>query len=122
MGTHAGIHNYTVGQRKGLVAAGRPQYVVKIEPELNRIVIGEDPRRTRFTVRDCNWIAIEKIAEPVRCEVQIRNRFEPKPATVSPAGAEAVVEFDQPQRAITPGQAAVFYWDDVVVGGGWIQR
>ncbi len=122
VGTHAGIHNYTVGQRKGLVAAGRPQYVVKIEPELNRIVIGEDPQRTRFTVRDCNWIAIEKIAEPVRCEVQIRNRFEPKPATVSPAGAEAVVEFDQPQRAITPGQAAVFYWDDVVVGGGWIRR
>lgn len=125
VGTHAGIHKYTVGQRKGLVAAGRPQYVVKIEPELNRIVIGDDPQQKRFAVRDYNWIAVDSIAklsEPIRCDVQIRNRFEPKPATVFLDGAEVTVEFDQPQRAITPGQAAVFYWDDVVVGGGWIQR
>ncbi len=122
VGTHAGIHKYTVGQRKGLIAAGRPQYVVRIEPHLNRIVIGEDPQRTRFTVRDHNWIAIGKLTEPIRCDVQIRNRFEPKPATVSLQNDEVAVEFDSPQRAITPGQAAVFYWNDVVVGGGWIQR
>jgi len=122
VGTHAGIHKYTVGQRKGLIAAGRPQYVVRIEPQLNQIVIGEDPKRTGFTVRDYNWIAIEKLTEPIRCDVQIRNRFEPKPATVSIQNGEVAVEFDSPQRAITPGQAAVFYWDDVVVGGGWIQR
>ena len=122
VGTHAGIHKYTVGQRKGLIAAGRPQYVVRIEPELNRIVIGDDPQRKRFTVRDENWIAIEKLTDPVRCEVQIRNRFEPKTATVFLENQEVIVEFDEPQRAITPGQAAVFYWDDVVVGGGWIQR
>ncbi len=120
VGTHSGIHKYTVGQRKGLVAAGKPQYVVRIEPQLNRIVIGEDPRRTSFAIRDHNWIAIENITQPVRCEVQIRNRFEPKPATVSSIDDQIMVEFDEPQRAITPGQAAVFYWSDVVIGGGWI--
>ena len=122
VGTHNGIHKYTVGQRKGLVAAGRPQYVVRIEPALNQIVIGDDPQRTRFTVRDANWIAIGKLTEPIRCDIQIRNRFEPKSGVVSLENGEVTVEFDSPQRAITPGQAAVFYWDDVVVGGGWIQR
>lgn len=121
VGTHAGIHKYTVGQRKGLIAAGTPQYVVRIEPQLNRIVIGNDPQRTRFTVRDHNWIAIDRLTEPIRCEVQIRNRFEPQPATVFLEDGEVTVEFDSPQRAITPGQGAVFYWDDVVVGGGWIK-
>jgi len=122
VGTHSGIHRYTVGQRKGLVASGRPQYVVRIQAELNQIVIGDDPQRARFTVRDPNWIAIEGLTEPIRCDVQIRNRFEPKPSTVSLSNGEVTVEFDSPQRAITPGQAAVFYRDDVVVGGGWIQR
>lgn len=122
VGQHGGIHKFTVGQRKGLVATGRPQYVVKIEPELNRVVIGEDPVKRKFTVRDVNWIAVEGLgAEPVRCEVQIRNRFEPKPGVVRLEGSEIVVEFDEPQRAITPGQGAVFYWDEVVVGGGWIR-
>jgi tRNA-specific 2-thiouridylase len=123
VGSHGGIHKYTIGQRKGLIAAGRPQYVVKIEPLENRIVIGDDPdlRRARFSVRDVNWIAIEQLTTPIRCEVQIRNRFEPQPATVSCEEGSLVVEFDSPQRAITPGQAAVFYWDDVVVGGGWIR-
>jgi tRNA-specific 2-thiouridylase len=122
VGSHAGIHKYTVGQRKGLVATGRPQYVVRIERELNQIVIGDDPQRKRFTVRDHNWIAIDKLTEPIRCDVQIRNRFEPQPATVSLQDGEITVEFDSPQRAITPGQGAVFYWDDVVVGGGWIKN
>jgi tRNA-uridine 2-sulfurtransferase len=122
VGTHAGIHKYTVGQRKGLIAAGRPQYVVRIEPELNQIVIGDDPQRTRFSVRDHNWIAIDKLTEPIRCDVQIRSRFEPQPAVVSLEDGALTVDFDAPQRAITPGQAAVFYWQDVVVGGGWIRR
>jgi len=122
VGTHSGIHKYTIGQRKGLIAAGRPQYVVKIEPLENRIVIGDDPdlHRKRFSIRDHNWIAVERLAGSIRCDVQIRNRFEPQPAVVSLANGEVIVEFDSPQRAITPGQAAVFYWDDVVVGGGWI--
>jgi len=110
VGTHSGIHRYTVG------------HVVRIQAELNQIVIGDDPQRARFTVRDPNWIAIEGLTEPIRCDVQIRNRFEPKPSTVSLSNGEVTVEFDSPQRAITPGQAAVFYRDDVVVGGGWIQR
>jgi tRNA-specific 2-thiouridylase len=121
VGRHEGIHKFTVGQRKGLIATGKPQYVVRIEPDLNRVVIGEDPVKRTFTVRDENWIAIERLSEPIRCEVQIRNRFEPRPATVSMVNAEVTVEFDEPQRAITPGQGAVFYWDDVVVGGGWIK-
>src|SRR5262249_52232166 len=67
VGRHSGIHKYTVGQRKGLVATGTPQYVVRIEQEMNRVVIGNDPMKTRFTVRDVNWIAVEKLADPIRC-------------------------------------------------------
>ena len=122
VGTHDGIHNYTIGQRKGLGAAGRPQYVVKIEPELNRVMIGDDPDllRKRFTVRDSNWIAVDRVTDPIPCQIQIRNRFEPQPGRVMMQNGQTLVEFDTPQRAITPGQGAVFYWDDVVVGGGWI--
>jgi len=122
VGTHDGIHNYTIGQRKGLGAAGRPQYVVKIEPGSNRVVIGDDPDllQKRFTVRDANWIAVEKVTDPISCQIQIRNRFEPQPGRVMMENGKTLVEFDTPQRAITPGQGAVFYWDDVVVGGGWI--
>lgn len=121
VGRHGGIHKFTVGQRKGLVATGKPQYVVRIEPELNRVVIGEDPLKRKFAVRDVNWIAVDGLREPIRCEVQIRNRFEPKEAKVSRVDGEVVVEFDEPQRAVTPGQGAVFYWDEIVVGGGWIK-
>jgi len=121
-GAHFGIHKYTVGQRKGLGAAGRPQYVVRIEPNLNRIVVGSDAdlHKTRFEVRNLNWIAIENTDRPFRCHVQIRHRFEPQPATVAAQDGRVFVEFDAPQRAVTPGQAAVFYHEDVVVGGGWI--
>jgi tRNA-uridine 2-sulfurtransferase len=124
VGAHGGIHKYTVGQRKGLIAAGRPQYVVRIEPLQKRIVIGDDPAllRKRFAIRDHNWIAVEKPSSSIRCDIQIRNRFDPQPGVVSVSeSGEVVAEFDAPQRAITPGQAAVFYWDDVVVGGGWIR-
>ena len=122
VGTHAGLHKFTVGQRKGLVAAGKPQYVVRIEPEQNRIVIGDDHDTAGqvFRVRDTNWIAIEELTEPIHCDIQIRNRFEPRPGAVSFENGETIVRFDTPQRAVTPGQAAVFYWDDVVVGGAWI--
>jgi tRNA-specific 2-thiouridylase len=122
VGAHEGIHNYTIGQRKGLGAAGRPQYVVKIEPALNRVVIGDDPDllRKKFAIRDANWIAVDRVTDPIACQIQIRNRFEPQPGRVMVENGKTVVEFDAPQRAITPGQGAVFYWDDVVVGGGWI--
>src|SRR5499427_8404481 len=98
VGEHSGIHKFTVGQRKGLIATGTPQYVVRIEPEMNRVVIGNDPLKSRFTVRDLNWIAIESLMDPIRCTVQIRNRFEPKPATVSSIDGVVTVEFDEPQR------------------------
>ena len=80
-----GIHKYTVGQRKGLVAAGRPQYVVRIEPELNRIVIGDDPQLQDAIHGARSQLDRDRkaLTEPIRCDVQIRNRFEPKPATVS---------------------------------------
>jgi tRNA-uridine 2-sulfurtransferase len=122
VGSHEGIHNYTIGQRKGLGAAGRPQYVVKIEPELNRVTIGDDPDllRRKFAVRDVNWIAVDGVRDPIACQIQIRNRFEPQTGRVFKENGRVAVEFDAPQRAITPGQGAVFYWDDVVVGGGWI--
>jgi tRNA-specific 2-thiouridylase len=123
VGKHEGIHRFTIGQRKGLVAAGKPQYVVQIDTGSRRVVIGDDADllRRRFEVRDANWIAIPALTEPLRCDVQIRNRFEPKPATIAAEEGRVVVEFDEPQRAITPGQGAVFYWNDIVVGGGWIR-
>jgi tRNA-specific 2-thiouridylase len=124
VGSHAGVHRYTVGQRKGLVATGVPQYVVRIDPKRNRVVIGgdQDTSEQLFRVRDANWIAIGRPPEePMRCDIQIRNRFEPRPGTVWADGGETFVRFDEPQRAVTPGQAAVFYWDDVVVGGGWVR-
>ena len=122
VGSHAGLHKYTVGQRKGLVASGKPQYVVRIETAGNRLVIGDDCDTSRqlFWVRDANWIAIKELTRPIRCDIQIRNRFEPQPGTVSVEAGEIQVRFDSPQRAVSPGQAAVFYWDDVVVGGAWI--
>jgi len=122
VGSHDGIHNYTIGQRKGLGAAGRPQYVIKIEPEVNRVIVGNnsDLLRRQFTVRDVNWIAVDRVTEPITCQIQIRNRFEPQAGRVMINDGHTVVEFDTPQRAVTPGQGAVFYWDDVVVGGGWI--
>jgi tRNA-specific 2-thiouridylase len=122
VGSHRGLYRYTVGQRKGLVASGRPQYVVRIDRERNRLVIGDDrdTRREAFRVRGANWIAIDLPREPVRCAIQIRNRFEPQSGTIFEENGEIRVRFDAPQRAVTPGQAAVFYQDDVVLGGGWI--
>ena len=124
VGAHSGIHRYTVGQRKGLVATGKPQYVVRIEPESNRVVVGDDADTVeqRFALRDTNWIAIERPSDPIRCDIQIRNRFDPQAGSVVMEDGRTIVRFDTPQRAVTPGQAAVFYWDDVVVGGGWIVR
>src|SRR5678815_5555413 len=101
VGSHDGIHNYTIGQRKGLGAAGRPQYVVKIEPETQRVVIGDDPDllRKRFTVRDLNWIAVSEVTDPIACQIQIRNRFEPQAGRVLVQNGRVEVEFDSPQRA-----------------------
>jgi len=126
IGRHNGLHNFTVGQRKGLgFAAGRPMYVVALNPESNRVIVGEDAelRRAICDVRDVNWIAFATLDVPVRAHVRIRNRHEPAEAEIAPLDATSVrVTFDGPQRAITPGQAAVFYSGERVLGGGWIAK
>lgn len=125
LGRHEGVHNFTVGQRKGLgIATGRPMYVVELDHDRRRVIVGDDAelRSASCEVRDCNWIAVDELREPVRAMVKIRNRHEAAAADVMPTGEASRVEvrFDAPQRAITPGQAAVFYVGDVVLGGGWI--
>jgi tRNA-specific 2-thiouridylase len=125
IGRHRGVHNYTVGQRKGLgIAAGRPLYVVELDRAANRVVVGDDAelRADTCEVRDVNWMSFAALEAPVRASVKIRHRHEPAAATIEPVDATcARVKFDAPQRAITPGQAAVFYSEDVVLGGGWIR-
>ena len=126
VGRHAGLHNFTVGQRKGLgFAAGRPYYVVALDAAKNRVIVGEDAelRRNTCEVRDVNWIPFAVPDAPVRARVRIRNRHEPAEARITPLDATtARVAFLESQRAITPGQAAVFYSGDQVLGGGWIKR
>jgi tRNA-uridine 2-sulfurtransferase len=125
LGRHNGLRHYTVGQRRGLgFAAGRRVYVVEIDRAKNRLVVGEGEEllRTTCDVRDVNWIATERPREPVHARVRIRHRHEAAQAEVEALSHEAArVTFREPQRAITPGQAAVFYSGDVVLGGGWIR-
>ena len=124
LGEHSGIHNFTVGQRKGLgVATGSPLYVIQIKGERREVVVGEQENLYSKTLvtRRTNLISVEKLCGPMRVTVKIRHRHEPAAALIEQAGAdEMLVTFEQAQRAITPGQAAVFYDGDVVVGGGWI--
>ena len=123
VGHHNGIHNFTVGQRKGLgMATGSPLYVLGINGAARKVIVGggEELLSRTMRLRDANWIAIEALRGPMRVEAKIRNRHEPAAATIVPRGDEVLVTFDEPQRAITPGQAAVFYVGDDVVGGGWI--
>lgn len=124
VGTHQGIHRYTVGQRKGLgISAADPLYVVEVDARNNRVVVGDrdDLLKSEMVVRRVNWIAFDELTEPVRAAVKIRSRAEEAPAVLSRQDDGSVlVTFDEPQRAVTPGQAAVFYDGDIVVGGGWI--
>ena len=124
MGRHSGLHNFTVGQRKGLgFAARRPMYVVALDTHKNRVIVGEDGdlHSRACEVRNVNWVPFEAPGRLVRARVRIRNRHEPADATITAlSGATARVVFDEPQRAITPGQAAVFYSGEQVLGGGWI--
>jgi tRNA-specific 2-thiouridylase len=125
LGEHAGVHQFTVGQRKGLgIAAGEPLYVIATEPATQTVIVGkgDDLLRDSCFANDVNWISVAALEEPVRAQVKIRNKHVAAPATLHPTGdsARADVRFDTPQRAVTPGQAAVFYQGDVVLGGGWI--
>ncbi|MCP5111977.1 MAG: tRNA 2-thiouridine(34) synthase MnmA, partial [bacterium] len=127
LGEHAGVHRYTVGQRKGLgIAVGEPLYVIATEPASQQVVVGrnEDLLTEDLTATDVNWISIPPITDPTRAEIRIRHNHQPTPATLYPTLDESRVRarFDQLQRAVTPGQAAVFYQSDLLLGGGWIER
>ena len=126
LGQHQGIHRYTIGQRRGIgIASERPLYVISIDAERNRVTVGgqDELLRAEFTAAGVNWIAFDEPAEPVRAEVRVRYRHQPAPALITPLpDGRARITFDEPQRAITPGQATVFYRDDEVVGGGWIVK
>ena len=125
LGEHAGVHHFTVGQRRGLgIARGEPLYVIATEPSVQRVVVGrnDDLLRSRLTAREVNWISIGAPSAPVRAQVKVRNKHVAAPATLfALPGGRVEARFDQPQRAVTPGQAAVFYDGDLVLGGGWIE-
>jgi tRNA-specific 2-thiouridylase len=129
VGHHDGIFNFTVGQRKGLgVSSPSPLYVIQIDPSSHRVTIGADAELATETLRahKLNWISIPALTAPMRVKIKIRHRHEPAWAMLEPAGSdstdqeEVLATFDEPQRAVTPGQSAVFYDGDEVVGGGWI--
>jgi len=126
LGSHTGIHRYTIGQRRGIgVSQPRPLYVLGIDTAKDQVIVGydEDLLSGEFTAAGVNWIALDNPAEPVRAEVRVRYRHTAAPATLTPLENNRVrVKFDEPQRAITPGQATVFYRGDEVVGGGWIVK
>jgi tRNA-uridine 2-sulfurtransferase len=124
VGRHEGIHSFTVGQRKGLgLSSPEPLYVLKIHPDSHKVEVGPDQALYTRTLRAdrLNWVSIAEPSEPVRVRVKIRHRHEPAPATLYVTGPDTVeAVFDEPQRAVTPGQSAVWYQGDEVAGGGWI--
>lgn len=126
LGTHSGVHHFTVGQRRGLgVSHSEPLYVIEIRAESNQVVVGQRSSlgKSRFNVAKVNWVAIGEPEDRMRAEVKIRSRHPQASAWLEPMGSDRVgVHFDVPQDAVTPGQAAVFYDGDVVLGGGWIER
>jgi tRNA-specific 2-thiouridylase len=126
LGQHDGIAFYTIGQRKGLgITTSKPVYVVELDVENNRVVVGDDSAldRDEFIADRCTWHPFDKLTEPIEVTAKIRYNHPGTAATITPLENNRVkVKLHTPQRAITPGQAAVFYQDDLVVGGGWIMR
>lgn len=125
IGEHKGLAFYTMGQRKRLgVSTLEPLYVVDIDREKNTLIVGEkeDAMKRGFKVKNLNWISIDSLSDPIKADVKIRSTMKEKPATIIPLKDRVVkVEFDEPQWAPTPGQSAVFYDSDVVIGGGIIE-
>lgn len=123
---HQGIENYTIGQRKGLAyAAGQRRYVLEILPEEGNIVLGdrEELEAAGLQASRVNWLVDVPPGQPLRCQAKIRYRHTPAPAQVfAESGGLARVQFDEPQSAVTPGQAVALYDGDRVLGGGWIER
>jgi len=125
LGKHKGIWNYTIGQRKGLgIQSEKPLYVIDIDPDRNAVIVGEekDLYREEFFASDINWIAIDKLESPIEAKVKIRYKSDETDCTIIPITEDRVlVRFREPQRAVTPGQASVFYDGDIVIGGGIIE-
>jgi tRNA-uridine 2-sulfurtransferase len=126
LGSHDGIINFTVGQRKGLgISSAQPLYVVNIDAQTNTVIVGEkkDVYASEFIAADLNWLSVEEITAPLTLTVKIRYLHTEAEASLTPIGNDKVsVKFTSPQMAVTPGQAVVFYEGDVVVGGGTIER
>ncbi|MGO8983449.1 MAG: tRNA 2-thiouridine(34) synthase MnmA [Terriglobales bacterium] len=126
IGEHSGVHNFTVGQRKGLgVATGSPLYVIQIKNDTRQVVVGKNEELYSRTLRAhrVNLISTAEVLEPMQVTVKIRHKHQPAAAVIQSCGRdEILVTFDEPQRAISPGQAAVFYDGDRVIGGGWIEN
>ena len=126
LGQHDGIEFYTVGQRKGLgISSPKPLYVIDIDAEHNRVVVGDDSllEKKEFIIDNCNWIPWDTLPGPVECLAKIRYNHPGALATVEPGiGCSARLVLHEPARAVTPGQACVLYQDDLVLGGGWIRR
>ncbi len=126
LGVHKGIIHFTIGQRKGIgIAAPSPLYVLSIDPQKNTIVVGTNDQlyKNRLLASEVNWISGERMTRPIEVKAKIRYRHREAKALLTPLESRKVqVEFEEPQRAITPGQAVVFYDDEVVVGGGIIDR
>ncbi|MFM2082508.1 MAG: tRNA-specific 2-thiouridylase MnmA [Verrucomicrobiota bacterium] len=126
LGHHDGIEFYTIGQRKGLgLTTAKPVYVVELDPETNRVMVGDETAldRDEFIADRCNWHPFAQLTESIEVTAKIRYNHPGASATVTPLDGNRVkVKLHSPARAITPGQAAVFYQDDLVVGGGWITR
>jgi tRNA-specific 2-thiouridylase len=123
LGRHEGIHRFTVGQRRGLGVAGpEPRYVVRIEADAARVVVGTPAEASRdaFEVRDARWVAGAAPAAPLEVRVRVRHRHEGEDALVTARAGEVEVRLARPVRGVAPGQAAVFYAGDEVVGGGRI--
>jgi len=126
IGEHSGVQHFTIGQRRGLgVAAAQPLYVIATDAASRQVFVGANDEllRDSLMAREVNWVSIAPIEQPVSAQVKIRNKHIPAAATLLPTADAARVEvrFDEPQRAVTPGQAAVFYDGDLVLAGGWIE-
>jgi tRNA-specific 2-thiouridylase len=125
VGRHGGVHRFTVGQRRGLgLTSPRPLYVLAVRPESRAVVVGDEERllSDRLVAGDVNWLSVPEPAGEIPGRVRIRYRHAEAAASIRPlAGGRAEVRFEAPQRAVTPGQAAVFYDGEVCLGGGWIE-
>ena len=131
MGTHSGVYRFTVGQRRGLgIAHSRPLYVLRLDVSRNAVIVGyQEDLYSRGLIADrINWISGRLPEKPVEAEVRIRSRHQQVPASIvfeenqHHCGHQARVIFETPQMAVTPGQAAVFYSGERVLGGGWIHQ